>query len=159
MGQWLRPRLLGAPFLPMPHRVGGPSSQSCRLQRWTLSTSLGTLVLSECYNSPPRPQAVGPLHRLTFRAACLSARRVHVEPRPPNIEESSEFSRTPAGKDGIRQGRNVPSPPRALEARAHNATVLSTCWSLALDRLVWEQPSASIRLYAQKCLLEGQMLS
>jgi hypothetical protein len=79
---------------------------------------------------------------------CSFARRVHVEPRPPNIEKSSEFSRALAGKDGSCQGRNVPSPPPtcACTARADNTIVLLTCSSLGLDQLVWEQQSAFIRL-------------
>lgn len=81
----------------------------------------------------------------------LTARRVHVEPRPPDIEESSEFSRTLAGKDGIRKGRNVPSPPRHMlvQAATDTTTVQSTCSSLALDPRVLEQQSAFTRLYAR----------
>jgi hypothetical protein len=157
----------GSPFSPV-----AASSSPSRVGWWpkcppgvVCSCSVQHLLARLFYRSAiilhHAPGPSGLLHRLTYCTACLPARRVHVEPRPPDIEESSEFSRAPTGKDGIRQGRNVPSPPPPQpEARAYYATVLSTCSLLALDQRVWEQPSASTKLYAPKSvLLEGQLLS
>jgi hypothetical protein len=152
----------GCPFSPVTARappaesVGGPSVHLVSYAAGAFNIAWHACSISAIIlHHAPGPS--GLLHRLTYCTACLPACRVHVEPRPPDIEESSEFSRTPAGKDGIRQGRNVPSPPPPQpEARAHHATVLSTCSLLALDQRVWEQPSASTKLYAPKsALLEG----
>jgi hypothetical protein len=155
--------MMGAPFLPLPHPA--PPAESVVAQVSTLSlVSYAAAALNISWHACSisaiilhhAPGPSGLPHRLPYCTACLPVRRVHVEPRPPDIEESSEFSRTPAGKDGIRQGRNVPSPPPPQpDARAHNATVRSTCSLLALGQQVWEQPSASTKLYAPKSAFGG----
>jgi hypothetical protein len=148
-------RGIGRPFslprpLQLPSRVG-PGQSGVAHRSWTLSTpcswhacfiGAGAIIL----HLAPRPEPSTPL-RL---CPPLTARRVHVEPRSPDIEESSEFPRTPAGQDGIRQGRNVPSPPpHAPRPRADHGKVRLMCSSSALGRLAWEPQSACTRLYAQ----------
>jgi hypothetical protein len=147
-----RPPWCRAPFLPCAYKSTAAESVPARTLD-PLSTisplACGVLSLSQLYSTTsPSSIASSVLHH-PYIFKC----QLHAELRPPDIEASSEFSGTVAGQDGIRQGRNVCSPPRYLtsieRARADIGAVLLMCSLLALDRRVWEQQSASTRLYAR----------
>jgi hypothetical protein len=107
-GQWMRhgvPSLCVAPF---PAVTASRSPAETTLDKMDpRQRALGTLVLSHGIILHHAPDQLS-RHCTVLH---LAAPRVHVEPRPPDIEESSEFPRATAGKDGFRQGGNVCSPP------------------------------------------------
>jgi hypothetical protein len=92
---------------------------------WTLNMPWHACFVAELpsiiLHHAPGPATSAPPPPAT--PSCSFARRVHVEPRPPDFEESSEFSRALAGKDGIRQGGNVPSPPPPLHCTERALTM------------------------------------
>lgn len=111
-----------APFLAarmLPSRIGsaGPAALGLLLAVLGSSTTLRRQAypwpLAGCFYL--LHHAPGDLATRPISAPCpvvlLLALRVHVEPRPPDFEESSQFSRAAAGKDGLCQARRVGSPP------------------------------------------------
>jgi hypothetical protein len=106
--QGLRPIVPSLCVAPFPAVTASRSPAETTLDKMDpRQRALGTLVLSHgiiLHHAPDQlPRHCTVLH--------LAAPRVHVEPRPPDIEESSEFPRATARKDGFRQGGNVCSPP------------------------------------------------
>ena len=154
------PQPISRPVVSCPFSPDAASSSPGETCGWpTLQTSSpwhACFIAALCYNSsttPPKanwpPAPAPPPLRLTV---LLPAHRVHVEPRPPDFEESSQFSGAAAGKDGIRQGRSVRSPPARTpphhhHARADAGKVMLMFWSLVLGQPVWGLQSASIRLW------------
>ena len=125
--QWMSPGQVEA--LPLfrwiTASVASPSGYSFQCEQstaagWTAgcdwpgyAPALGTR-LSPAIIFPTTPLPVAPPPIRPSACILLAPSRVHVEPRPPDFEESSEFPRTLAGKHGVCQRRNVSSPPRTF---------------------------------------------
>jgi hypothetical protein len=109
------------PRLTSPSRARTAAGPAC--PRPSPSIGLGAPLLSQSH-SQCLSKRLWLCSTLPFTLPCHCSRtRVHVEPRPPDFEASSEFSGALAGKDGIRQGRNVLHRLPAFYHSKHELTI------------------------------------
>lgn len=138
-----------SPFSPLPRRA--PQAilrEPCA--GWVGSVAmLGALVHRELLIPPPlqirRPPLLDPIY-------CSPAPRVHVKLRPSDIEESPQFSRTLAGKNGFRQRGNVCSPPARPRRIGRGLTVAQFCRRARHRR--WTNWSGSSKAPQPDCMFE-----